>query len=201
MFSPKAWPLPNVWLGTTISDQASADLRIPHLLSTPAAVRFISAEPLLGPVDLTKISTMLFPRAERLNALTGEISGMFGDPAGRVGKISWVICGGESGQHARPMHPQWARDLRDKCAGAGVAFFFKQWGEWGPDTGLLPDGRDPFTSAKVATWVGTGWKFYDKFTQPPVPTPPDGHEWLYRIGKKQNNALLDGREHREFPNA
>lgn len=97
------WPLPNVWLGTSCENQPTADERIPHLLNCPAAVRFLSCEPLLGPIDLEGL-------------LTGEC---------RNG-IGWVIVGGESGPHARPMAIQWARDLRDQCQAAGVPFFFKR---------------------------------------------------------------------------
>jgi protein gp37 len=86
---------------------------IPLLLETPAAVRFISAEPLLGPIDL-------HPLGCGTNALTSSTGP----------NLDWVIAGGESGPHARPMHPDWARSLRDQCQDAGVAFFFKQWGEW-----------------------------------------------------------------------
>lgn len=101
----------NIWIGTTVEDQARADERIPHLLRIPARVRFLSCEPLLGPVDCD-----------------------FGHPKWRTAEsyhsyIHWVICGGESGPRARPMHPAWARSLRDQCAAAGVPFFFKQWGE------------------------------------------------------------------------
>jgi len=104
-------PPPNVWIGTTVEDQQRADERIPHLLTIPARVRFLSCEPLLGPVDLD-----------------------LGHPKWRTAEsyhsyIHWVICGGESGPRARPMHPAWARSLRDQCAAAGVPFFFKQWGE------------------------------------------------------------------------
>ncbi len=100
---------PNVWIGTTVEDQRRAEERIPHLLRIPAAVRFLSCEPLLGPVDLDKV------------VLT--------EP--RVGRIDWVICGGESGGGARRMSAEWARSLRDQCESDGVPFFFKQWGEHG----------------------------------------------------------------------
>jgi protein gp37 len=93
--------LPNLWLGVSVEDQKTADDRLPHLLATPAAKHFISAEPLLGPLSL-------------------EV------------RVDWVICGGESGPNARPMHPDWPRSLRDQCTAAGVPFFFKQWGEWHP---------------------------------------------------------------------
>jgi protein gp37 len=114
-----AWPLRNVWLGVSVENQRYADERIPLLLDTPAAVRFISAEPLLGPVDL---SLMLRP------VYGGHRTDVF---LARPG-IDWVIVGGESGPGARPMHPQWARDLRDQCRTAGVAFFCKQMGAWRP---------------------------------------------------------------------
>lgn len=97
------WPLPNVWLGVSAERQQEADERIPHLMATPAAVRFLSAEPLLGPI---KISYLEWAR------------------------LDWVIAGGESGSNARPMHPDWVRSLRDQCKAAGIPFFFKQWGEW-----------------------------------------------------------------------
>jgi protein gp37 len=101
----------NVWIGTTVEDQVRADERIPALLKIPARVRFLSCEPLLGPVNL-------HAGVKR--------------PEGYRGYFDWVICGGESGPGARPMHPEWARNLRDQCAAAGVPFFFKQWGEWVP---------------------------------------------------------------------
>jgi protein gp37 len=119
----------NVWIGTTTENQRYAEKRIPELLKIPAKVRFLSCEPLLGPVDLTRVH---FP--------TGAIENVFHDQAvfrntGQVlplNSVKWVICGGESGRAARPMHSDWARDLRDQCQSAGVPFFFKQWGEWLP---------------------------------------------------------------------
>ena len=110
-------PLPNVWLGVSVEDQKSANARIPHLLSTPAAVRFISAEPLLGPVDLKAVP---IPADDGYDGAT----------------LDWVIVGGESGKGARPMHPDWARSLRDQCGRENVPFFFKQWGEWFGENGV-----------------------------------------------------------------
>ena len=107
----EGWPLPNVWLGTSVEDQARADERIPALLDTPAAVRFLSCEPLLGPVDLNSVGRPW---------LTKEIDHPL-DTA-----LDWIICGGESGPKARDMDPAWARSLRDQCEAAGVAFFMKQ---------------------------------------------------------------------------
>jgi protein gp37 len=115
---PPHWPLPNVWLGTSVENQAAADERIPHLVRTPAAIRFISAEPLLGALS---IEPWLRP---------GPLKPEHGIPG--VRRVDWVIAGGESGPRARPMHPDWARDLMHQCQRAGVPFFFKQWGAWTP---------------------------------------------------------------------
>ncbi len=105
---PPSDPWPNVWLGTTVENEQEAERRLPHLLSLPACVRFLSCEPLLAPIDLNRW-------------LLDE----HGDPY-LCPSIHWVICGGESGVGARPMHPDWARSLRDQCAAAGVPFFMKQ---------------------------------------------------------------------------
>lgn len=118
------WPLRNLWLGVSAEDQKWANIRIPALLDTPAAVRWISAEPLLGPIDL---SPWLYGKAW---ASTARDSGGYGgstitfDPS----PLNWVVVGGESGQGARPMDPAWARSLRNQCAVAGVPFLFKQFG-------------------------------------------------------------------------
>jgi protein gp37 len=142
------WPLPNVWLGTSVESQRWADVRIPKVLKTPAAVRFLSCEPLLGPVDL--ISAM----GGRLDALRGDRLDLSDGSiiAGGSG-IGWVIVGGESGPGARPMHPDWARSLRDQCVAAAVPFFFKQWGGRTPKAGGRElDGRtwDELPSSNVA---------------------------------------------------
>lgn len=125
------WPLPNVWLGVTAEDQTRANERIPDLLATPAAVRFVSCEPMLGPVDLRNVSPA---DKYEIDVLSG-----YDFDQGLVGpRLDWVICGGESGPNARPMHPDWARGLRDQCAAAGVPFHFKQWGK--RHAGRLLDG-------------------------------------------------------------
>ena len=113
-----AWPLPNVWLGTSVEDQKRADERIPHLLATPAAVRFLSVEPLLGPVEIYG------PHA---NWATNPANT---DEEATV--VDWVIVGGESGPGARPMDPDWARSIRDQCQAAGVHFFMKQMAKKAP---------------------------------------------------------------------
>lgn len=119
------WP-GNAWLGTTVEDQAAADERIPLLLNCPAPVRFLSCEPLLEEVNIVDQ-----PWWDWRYGYSFYPPGMFTIP------IHWIICGGESGHGARPMHPDWARSLRDQCQRAGVPYLFKQWGAWGPG----PDGR------------------------------------------------------------
>lgn len=185
------WPnvAPNVWLGVSAEDQTRADLRIPDLLATPAAVRFVSAEPLIGPID--------FEQAwHGENALESECWGQCawcdkGHPPlhnchrgkgdwekGRSG-LDWIIVGGESGRDARPMHPAWARAIRDQCAAAGVPFFFKQWGEHRPLTNA------EHGQACGATLIGSD--------------PHDRDAYLLRVGKNRAGRLLDGVEHNGFP--
>lgn len=133
-WSPPQWPLPNVWLGVSVEDQKYADLRIPALLETPAAVRWISAEPLLGPVTFRWATWAPIVNANNLDGLRS---------------LDWIVVGGESGPGARPMHVDWARALRDQCAVAGVPFLFKQWGSHDSDgrrvskktAGRVLDGR------------------------------------------------------------
>ncbi|HEY8881916.1 MAG TPA: phage Gp37/Gp68 family protein [Dermatophilaceae bacterium] len=123
------WPLPNLWLGVSAEDQGTADLRIPALLGTPAAVRFLSCEPLLGPIDLGFTEPCDHVRYSHLDI-------------GCWRAIDWVIAGGESGSHARPMESGWVRSIRDQCATAGIPFLFKQWGGRTPKAnGRTLDGR------------------------------------------------------------
>lgn len=124
-----SWPLPNVWLGVSCEDQRRADERIPDLLATPAAIRFVSAEPLLGPIDFTMIDS-------------DGVTGLHTLERGPVG-IDWVIVGGESGSGARPFDLRWARDIVRQCKDAGVACFVKQMGAHPHDSdrpGLEADG-------------------------------------------------------------
>lgn len=161
------WPLPNVWLGVSVENQQWADIRIPLLLDTPAAVRWLSCEPLLGPVDLTNVAPGTVYRDCGFKALDG-------DP-----RIDWVVVGGESGPGARPMHPDWARSLRDQCQHAWVPLFFKQWGNWVAPS-QMPE--DTFMS-----WdVEHGNDLYD-WDNP------------WRFGKKACGRLLDGRTWDEYP--
>lgn len=156
------WPLSNVWLGTTVENQESADERIPLLLQTPAAVRWVSMEPLLGAVDL-KYGEWIPPQGggSKVNfPRPWEIP---------LPSLGWVVVGGESGTHARPMHPDWVRSLRDQCAGAGVPFLFKQWGEW------LPDSQNQEVSQ------------------------PHDEAGAIKVGKKIAGRLLDGVQYDGYP--
>jgi hypothetical protein len=176
------FPLPNVWLGVSVENQQAADERIPLLLETPAAVRFLSCEPLLGPVSLEK----WMPIYKEAETLKEYANGIFqyerpGVPGwhrfSAKSKIDWVIAGGESGPGARPMHPDWARGLRDQCQAAGVPFFFKQWGEWAP------------LSQNDGIWA-TDSKSCVRFS---VDGKKEEGGWpLQRVGKKTAGRLLDG---------
>jgi protein gp37 len=136
--APVPFPQPNIWLGTSVENQRYADLRIPHLLATPAAVRFLSIEPLLGPVDLT---THFWLRENRPCPCGVDHP-----------RIDWVIVGGESGPGSRPVESAWVRTIRDQCVEASVPFFFKQWGGTRKkQTGRELDGRtwDEFPAQSV----------------------------------------------------
>lgn len=159
------WPLDNLWVGTSIENDRYT-FRADHLRDTPAPVRFLSLEPLLGPV----------PSLD----LTG---------------IDWVIVGGESGPKARPMHPQWVRDIRDRCVAENVAFLFKQWGEWQPTPIFDAPG---FVNGRAFKWPTGG-----------ATAVPDGRRgrlhcldndtMAIRIGKKIAGRELDGRLWDEYP--
>lgn len=182
--------LPNVWLGVSVEDQTRADERIPDLLATPAAVRFVSAEPLLGALDLTRLNG----RADSL-ATYIPLDSTTNEPAG----IDWVIGGGESGPGARPMHPDWARSLRDQCAAADVAFHFKQWGEWAPHVGAV-DGWLIEDNPEISRFDHRDWEG-DHWGEPYRPGWSDEREddTVSRIGKKRAGRLLDGVEHNGLP--
>ncbi|MDF4254634.1 phage Gp37/Gp68 family protein [Streptomyces sp. WMMB303] len=124
-----ATPLPNVWLGVSVEDQQRADLRIPALLETPAAVRFLSCEPLLGPVEITDHVSQPCPccMGEGHDPACGDCD-VNRCEDGHIRMLHWVIAGGESGTGARLMHPAWARELRDQCVQEHIPFFFKQLG-------------------------------------------------------------------------
>jgi len=152
-------PLPNLWLGVTAENQQRADERIPVLLDTPAARRFVSVEPMLGPVDLRRAFGTEGPRQTYIE------------------QLDWVICGGETGPGARPVHPDWVRSLRDQCQMAGVPFFFKSWGEWGACDQM-----------KI-------WRPGDRSGVQPF----GDYQVVYRVGKKEAGRRLDGRTWDEEP--
>lgn len=192
----------NVWLGTSISDQATADKMVPELLKCGdlSPVLFLSGEPLLGPIDLVNLPDYCEEPGWHFDALRfwRWLSARPSDKrkadwrAARPA-IDWVIVGGESGHHAGPMHPQWARDLRDQCQAAGVPFFFKQWGEWLPFNSAqeIPDAPDRTPVCCVKT-DGRSFSPYSYAEHAPC------HE-MVRVGKKAAGRLLDGREHNELP--
>jgi len=175
-----AWPVPNVWLGVSVEDQKWAGIRIPALIQTPAAIRFLSCEPLLGPVGL-------FGHPDQGCEEAGPGISHYGysmpvdygtgtewDCEHQHG-IDWVIAGGESGPGARPVHPEWVRSLRDQCSAAEVPFFFKQWGAWRPLAG------------NECAQAGDEW-------------PAGTHDAMCRrVGKKAAGRELDGRTWDEFP--
>lgn len=178
-------PLPNVWLGVSVEDQRAADERIPDLLATPAAIRWLSCEPLLGPVRLFRDQS-----DERHCWLTGYWQEIDCTPDGGIAHgrgpgLDWIVCGGESGRRARPMHPDWARSLRDQCAAAGVPFHFKQWGEWKPFLGWR-DGVTRYADASGSYDARSIYRFED-----------GAH--LVRVGKKAAGRLLDGVQHDATP--
>jgi protein gp37 len=184
---------PNVWLGATIINQAEADRDIPKLLATSARVRFLSMEPLLGPVDLRRVVLKHTqdrnpgaPATVSINALFGWMGGANVD--GRT-RIDWVIAGGESGPGARPSHLNWYRELRDQCVAAGVPFLFKQWGEHAPYRG--EGGTDGF-------WLDPDGHVYGGPTNWP-PLPDERRVYTTRYGKKAAGRLLDGVTHDGFP--
>lgn len=174
-------PLKNVWLGVTAESQTEADKRIPYLLDTPAALRFISVEPMLGPINLSEY----------------------------IGALDWVICGGESGPEARPMHPDWARDLRDQCAAAGVPFFFKQWGKWIPDqykTEFFSKEIDASFAGKLTpmycVFTTSGPKRKGRLTSYRIyPSNLSGVRTIRHLTCVQTSIKhkLDSCEHHEFP--
>ncbi len=163
--SPDVWPPRNMWFGVSVEDQLRADERIPDLLATAAAVRFLSCEPLLGPLDILRYLR---------NGLTSK--------AGCAG-IDQVIVGGESGRLARPMHPEWPRDLLRQCQETETSFFFKQWGGW-----LHMPERAHFKELASEAWRRV------ESTMPGIRPA-----LMFNVGKKAAGNLLDGRTWQEFP--
>jgi len=188
-FVPPSWQdqFPeNVWMGGSAENQKRLEEQVKYLVHVPAVVRYLSLEPLLGPLTLP--------------VDCNDGSGFF----------DWVIVGGESGTHARPMHPDWVRSLRDQCHDMGTSFFFKQWGEWYTDKIRIDTGEPSFAM----------WRSYEHFTQKLWAKKGDvcvdmagdtcniGQDFMHaeypvaimqRIGKGKSGHMLDGKEYREFP--
>ena len=174
----RKFPFNNLWLGVTTENQEQANKRIPILLQIPAAIRFVSCEPMLSNIDLTRVSKLTGLGLKYINSLSGiewynDIDS--NNYNNWYGKLDWVICGGESGPKARPMHPNWVKSLRDQCKNAEVPFFFKQWGEW--TTSFMV----PVDLSKVKN------------------TSIDNTTY-YKVGKKKAGRKLNGVEYNEFPN-
>jgi len=197
--------LPNVWIGATICDQAEADRDIPKLLKVPAGKRFLSLEPLLGFVDLTRWLA---------------VGGLYTDLGLSNPGIDQVIVGGESGPGARPMHPGWARRVRNQCQDAEVPFLFKQWGEWRPicqmedsehsalyksnrkarpheEQSVLDDIYGRHCTVDTAVLHNDGSLHH--FTEPMAFLQGIGAMQTFKVGKKAAGRVLDGRTWHGFP--
>jgi len=174
------WPLPNVWLGVTVCNQVEADAKIPILLDTPAAKRFVSVEPMLGPVNLVR-----YLLAEEQTYQGDDASGFIDyEPL-----LHWVICGGETGPGARPLHPEWVRSLRYQCDDDGVSFFFKGWGEWTPAYLQSDGGYKVNSDADIPHGFEAERHVFAE--------TPDIR--MYKVGKKRAGRLLDGLDWTEIP--
>ncbi len=164
------WPLKNVWIGVSVEDETTARERIPILQKIPAAVKFLSIEPLIDRINIKPL-------------LKG---------------IDWVIVGGESGRGARPMHPDWVRTIRDECCEMKIPFFFKQWGEWCPADGYYETCIDTYLAGELqngeetAVPLGMNNRSKKNFYW-------DNEVFAVRIGKKKAGRLLDGIEHNAVP--
>lgn len=198
------WPLPNVWLGVTAENQAMADARIPLLLQVSAAVRFVSVEPCLGPVDLTRYLSCEWYAGEPIPPRAGTIGGQ-ADPAARLRpRVGWAISGGETGLGARPALPDWFRSIRDQCQAARVPYFHKQNGEW-EFTELLRGHECDFqaTGGYPTSCMGhpgcEGCAPYSRYGNAKSVEMEDGY--MVRVGKGRAGHLLDGVEHHQFPDA
>lgn len=177
------WPLPNVWFGFTVENRRQADIRVPVLLQIPAAVRFVSCEPLLEAVNLRVID---YPsKRGLLDGLTGHTEYPEQQPIAELPEIDWVIAGGESGHRARPCRDRWIRMLQQQCNATSTPFFFKQWGEW------LPISQRWHSSipAELGARPVHHWDI------------PGSSDRSFRVGKKIAGHLFDGQELREYPEA
>lgn len=183
------WPLENVWIGATVENQSQAYKRVPTLLEIPAKLRFLSCEPLLSQLFIKQYLKPSYS-CSKCQSFVGYVDEYKGErTCGECeseaiynhDKIDWVICGGETGSKARPLHPDWVRSLRKQCEVTNTPFFFKQWGEWGA---YKYGGAHNVSGDKEFNWCERGLPF----------------QWMCKVGKNKAGYLLDGIEHREMPN-
>lgn len=184
-WSDEKWP-PHIWLGVTAENQEQADKRIPILLQIPAVVRFVSVEPMLGPINLIKDDDLYWePTIQQW--------------VPRIG-LDWVVCGGETGPGARPMDPYWVESLLYQCEEAGIPFFFKSWGDWAPWYGDEDDGCPGDPECEEINCSGCRKAhFWRTIGGGPAGYEPRGVLYSVRVGKKAAGRLLDGRTWDEFP--
>lgn len=176
-------PKDNIWIGVTAENHEQANKRIPILLQIPAAKRFVSIEPMLGPVDLTRLEEGISLTQDVLNGKAHSLGEVYSGGT----KLDWVICGGETGPKARPMNQNWAIELKNQCKEANVPFFFKQWGEWEPrNVGSFALQNDPRS---------------EKYPLRKVPYADNPFEFsnVSKVGRKNAGNLLDGQQHQEWP--
>ncbi|MGC9207416.1 DUF5131 family protein [Acidithiobacillus sp.] len=201
------WPLPNVWLGVSAEDQESADERLFYLMNTPAAIRWLSAEPLLGPIDFEDVPV----------GMNGPLR-----PYGETNatKLDWIVVGGESGPEARPMHPDWVEAIQEQCTQAHVPFFFKQWGEWFPVNQMTPEFMETlYRSNRKAKADERQWDVDEAFgkhcVMPQAVLNKDGDclsltdpmafqqgsrsMSVFRVGVRKAGCRLNGREWQAWP--
>lgn len=199
-WSSFAKPLANLWLGVSVEDQHWADIRIPALLDTPAAVRWISAEPLLGPLWIADYIWQPCPCCHGEGH--DEACAPCGDhqcDSGHVQQLDWVVAGGESGPGARPAHPDWFRSLRDQCTESHVPFLFKQYGDWAPHDLVPAEYRRSADDEKRVTYVHPDDGRTQTHGQWGMNDHAEGWARVQRVGKKAAGRELDGRTHDAFP--
>lgn len=183
------WPSDNIWHGTSVEDQEQANKRLPWLFKVRGKIRFLSCEPLLGPIELIDIATV------------NAVNHLFGDDYPPYYGIQWVIAGGESGSDAQPMHISWVRSLRDQCKNAGVPFFFKQWGEWAieqADSSINAPFMHWVLDTKVFHYLRPDGQHKD-FSDMEIDFQVAGSSWMAKVGKSKSGRQLDNLEHNEYP--
>lgn len=201
----------HLWLGATVVNQGEADRDIPKLLAIPAAVRFLSIEPMLGRIDLCETFGMWWNSTMQCfegvgsgpinrNRVTHKAEVLPGGVLAFERAIDWVIVGGESGPSARPAHPAWFRSLRDQCGAAGVPFFFKQWGEWSPHSPRAGgDLGGDVRSGRVRVVHPSGRSDEEIFEASGGRNSEPGTHYVTRVGTKRAGNTLDGKVHQEWP--